>query len=97
MSMRFVWDPAKAEANERKHGVRFEDAVRVFFDPLHLSVQDRVEGGEYRWRTIGQVGGAIVLLVAHTVAQDGPASIETIRIISARRATPQERKRYANG
>ena len=97
MKMRFVWDPAKAESNHRKHGVRFEDAVRVFFDPLHLTVQDRVEGGEYRWQTIGQVGGAAVLLVAHTVTEEGPEPVETIRIISARRATPQERKRYANG
>ncbi len=97
MRMRFVWDPAKAESNHRKHGIRFEDAVRVFFDPLHLTVQDRVESGEYRWQTIGQVGGAAVLLVAHTVTEDGPEPIETIRIISARRATPQERKRYANG
>ena len=53
MKMRFVWDSAKAESNHRKHGVRFEDAVQVFFDPLHLTVQDRVEGGEYRWQTIG--------------------------------------------
>jgi uncharacterized protein len=97
MKMRFVWDPAKAESNHRKHGVQFEDAVRVFFDPLHLTVQDRVEGGEYRWQTIGQVAGAAVLLVAHTVTEDGPEPVETIRIISARRATPQERKRYANG
>jgi uncharacterized DUF497 family protein len=97
MRMRFVWDPAKAESNHRKHGVRFEDAVRVFFDPLHLTVQDRVEGGEYRWQTIGQVAGAAVLLVAHTVTEDGPEPVETVRIISARRATPQERKRYANG
>lgn len=97
MRMRFVWDPAKAESNQRKHGVRFEDAVHVFFDPLHLTVQDRVESGEYRWQTIGQVGGAAVLLVAHIVTEDGPEAVETIRIISARRATPQERKRYANG
>ena len=69
----------------------------MFFDPLHLTVQDRVEGGEYRWQTIGQVGGVAVLLVAHTVTEDGPKPDETIRIISARRATPQERKRYANG
>lgn len=95
--MRFVWDLAKAESNHRKHGVRFEDAVQVFFDPLHLTVQDRVEGGEYRWQTIGQVGGAAVLLVAHTVTEDGPEPVEVIRIISVRRATPQERKRYANG
>ena len=97
MRMRFVWDPAKAESNHRKHGIRFEDAVHVFFDPLHLTVQDRVEGGEYRWQTTGQVEGATVLLVAHTVTEDGPEPVETIRIISARRATPQERKRYANG
>lgn len=97
MRMRFVWDPAKAESNHRKHGIRFEDAAYVFLDPLHLTVQDRVEGGEYRWQTIGQVGGAAVLLVAHTVTEDGPEPVETIRIISARRATPQERKRYANG
>ena len=71
--------------------------MQVFFDPLHLTVQDRVEGGEYRWQTIGQVGGAAVLLVAHTVTEDGPEPVEVIRIISARRATPQERKRYANG
>ena len=69
----------------------------VFFDPLHLTVQDRVEGGEHRWQTIGQVGGAAVFLVAHTVTEDGPEPVETIRIISARRATPKERKRYANG
>lgn len=46
--------------------------MRAFFDPLHLTVQDRVEGGEYRWQTTGQVGGATVLLVAYTVTEDGP-------------------------
>ena len=99
MRMRFVWDPAKAESNHRKHGIRFEEAVRVFFDPLHLTVQDRVEGGEYRWQTLGVVHGVIVLLVAHTITEDEDKGepVEEIRIISARRATPQERKRYANG
>lgn len=51
-----------------------------------------------RWQTIGQVYGVIVLLVAHTIQDDeteeGP--VETIRIISARRATTTERKRYEN-
>lgn len=97
MKMRFVWDPAKAETNEKKHGIRFEDAVHVFADPLHLTVQDRIEGGEYRWQTVGKVYGAAVLLVAHLIIEGGPEPVETIRIISARRATPQERKRYANG
>ena len=95
--MRFVWDPAKAETNRRKHGVTFEDAVQVFRDPMHLTVQDRIEGGEYRWQTIGQINGAAILLVAHTITEPSPEPVETIRIISARPATPRERKRYANG
>ena len=97
VKIKFTWNPAKAESNRRKHGVRFEDAVHVFLDPLHLTVQDRIEGGEHRWQTIGQVYGTAVLLVAHTVTEVGPEATETIRIVSARRATPQERKRYANG
>lgn len=95
-STRFQWDSEKAESNYRKHGIRFEDAAQVFRDPLHLSTQDRIEDGELRWQTIGQVHGVVVLLVAHAVRDeendDGP--VETIRIISARRATKAERKRY---
>ena len=93
MTLRFTWDPAKAESNLRKHRVSFETAARVFADPFALSEQDRIEGGEFRWRTIRLVGGVLVLLVAHAVhdAEDGS---ETIRIISARRATTQERRGY---
>lgn len=97
MKMRFVWDPAKAESNERKHGVRFEDAAHVYFDPLYLTVQDRIEGGEYRWQTFGQVYSAAGLPITHLVTEVSPQPVETLRIISARRATPQEGKRYANG
>lgn len=97
MKLVFTWDPAKAASNRRKHGVGFEDAARVFDDPLHLTVQDRIENNEQRWQTIGQVRGAIILLVAHTVMEDGPEPVETIRIISARAATRRERKRYADG
>jgi len=97
MRVIFTWDSAKAMSNRRKHGVDFEDAVRVFDDPLHLTVQDRIENNEQRWQTIGQVYGAMILLVAHTITDYGPESFETIRIISARAATPRERKAYANG
>lgn len=97
MQVVFTWDPAKAAANRRKHGVDFEVAVRVFDDPLHLSVQDRIEDNEQRWQTIGRVHGAVILLVAHTITEDGPEPVETIRIISARAATRRERKLYANG
>lgn len=89
--IRFEWDPDKAASNLRKHGVSFLFASRVFDDPLHLSVQDRFENGETRWITFGLVDGQWVLAVAHTVI-DGED--EVIRIISARRATQQERQRY---
>jgi uncharacterized DUF497 family protein len=88
----FEWDEAKAKANERKHGVRFETAIRVFADPYALTEQDRIEGGELRWQTIGAVGGFVLLLVAHTVRDEGQDEI--IRIISARRAVRKEWKRY---
>jgi uncharacterized DUF497 family protein len=88
----FEWDDAKARTNERKHGVRFEDAMLVFADPFALVEQDRIEGGELRWQTLGLVGGVALLLAAHTVSSS-PGE-ETIRIISARKATRKERQRY---
>ena len=99
----FTWDEAKSRSNRKKHGVSFETAARVFDDPLHLSVQDRIEGGEERWQTLGQVGGVTVLLVAHTVTQEalgeevGEKPVEVVRIISARKADRKERKRYEEG
>ncbi len=97
---RFTWHEAKNLSNQRKHdGLGFEVAARVFLDPLHLSVQDRREGREQRWQTLGQVGGVTVLLVAHTFTEEGPtdAPIEVTHIISARRATRKERMRYEQG
>ena len=90
--MFFSWDDAKNQSNQRKHGVSFETAKHVFDDPLHLSRQDRVEGGEIRWQTLGMIEGVVLLLVAHTVTDDHGS--EHIRIISARQATKQERKIY---
>jgi uncharacterized protein len=88
----FEWDEAKARTNERKHGVRFDTAIRVFADPYALTEQDRIEGGELRWQTIGMVGGIVLLMVAHTVRDEG--GDEIIRIISARKAARKECKRY---
>ena len=88
----FEWDAAKAKSNERKHGVRFEDAMLVFLDPYALIEQDRIEEGELRWQTLGLAGGIVLLLVAHTIRTQEPD--EVIRIISARKATRKERKRY---
>jgi uncharacterized protein len=67
--MRFSWHPAKAESNLKKHGVSFAIAIRAFTDPFALSDQDRIEGGERRWQTLGLVEGHLLLLVAHTVVE----------------------------
>lgn len=95
----FIWDEGKNLSNQRKHGLSFEIAARVFLDPLHLSMQDRIENGEPRWQTVGQIDGLAVVLVAHTFTEKGPTEepVEVFRIISARPATRKERKRYENG
>ena len=80
---------SQAKSNLRKHGVRFEDAMLVFADPFAMVEQDRWEGGELRWQTLGLIGGIVLLLVAHTVR--GEEDDEIIRIISARKAIRKER------
>ena len=80
--MRFAWDPEKAASNLRKHGISFETAARVFGDPPAWTEQDRIEGGEYRWRTVGTVEGTLLLIVAHTAHEDArgdPHSIGATR------------------
>ena len=91
--IRFEWDPVKARAYKRKHRVSFEIAQRVFDDPDAFADQDRIEGGERRWQTLGMVDEVLLLLVAHTVELEG-SDHEIIRIISARRADATERQRY---
>lgn len=85
----------QGQSNRVKHGIRFEDAVLVFDDPQHLSQQDRVGNGEYRWQTIGLVHGIVVILVAHIIRFE--SGNEIIRIISARKADRKERSRYEHG
>ncbi|HFK5795097.1 TPA: BrnT family toxin [Enterobacter asburiae] len=95
MPTEFEWDTNKAKSNLIKHGIRFEEAVLVFDEPYHLSLQDRHENGEFRWQTIGLVHGLIVIMVAHTVRFE--SGDEVIRIISARKADRKERSRYEHG
>jgi uncharacterized DUF497 family protein len=96
MKRYFEWDEQKAEINLRKHGIRFEDAARVFDDPLAVTDQDRIENGEQRWQTVGMADGYLLLLVAHTVRFEDEG-IEVVRIISARRVDRAERRRYEHG
>jgi len=89
--VQFEWDPAKARLNRRKHGLEFEDAILVFDDPDALFSHDRMdETGELRWHAIGMIAGMSIVLVVHTVREEP----DVIRLISARRATRQERSRY---
>jgi len=88
----FEWDPAKDESNLAKHGVSFTEAALIWLDPNRIERQDRWENGEERWQSIGRVGGRLLLLVAHTIREEGRA--ETVRIISARQAARSERRLY---
>lgn len=92
MALFFEWDEAKNIANERKHGIRFEDAASVFRDPLHRTVVDPGDHEEERWRTFGLVDGRALVMVVHLNRDD--FGDEVIRIISARIATRKERKDY---
>lgn len=91
----FEWDPAKALANHRKHGVGFERAATVFHDPEALSLYDRPhsEAGEDRWITLGMDAHGQVLVVCHTWRDAGGGSARC-RIISARKATKTEVHQY---
>lgn len=93
--MLFTWDPVKAEANIKKHGVSFDLAVTIFSDPLHLSVLDGKEQGEQRWVTIGLAADCHTLVVVHLYRELG--NNELVRIISARKATRKEKKQYEEG
>ena len=89
--MDFEWNPEKAALNRRKHGVSFEEAVTVFYDPLSATFDDaRHSVGEQRLITIGFSSAGRLLVVSHT--ERGTA----LRIISARRATAHERKKHEN-
>jgi uncharacterized protein len=87
--MRFEWDREKAATNLRKHGIPFEEAISVFYDPLAATFPDPDHSiGEVRLITYGYSSQERLLVVAHTEGDD------TIRIISAREATTREKRRY---
>jgi uncharacterized protein len=91
----FEWDPAKARANLKKHGVSFEAAVAIFHDPHALSVFDvGHDDDEERWVTLGIAEQGRVLLVIHTFREMPSDQEITVRVISARRATRKEQRQY---
>ena len=89
--MRFSWDPDKARRNREKHGVSFDEASTVFGDPLAGTISDQGHSiGEFRYVTIGYSNeGRLVVVVHVELEEEGE-----MRIISAREATTNERKKY---
>lgn len=85
--MTYQWDPNKAKSNQKKHGVRFADAVFVFEDENAITIEDEHET-ENRFITIGRDILLRILVVVYTFRG------HIIRIISARKATTRERKIY---
>jgi len=100
--IRFEWDEAKNLSNQRKHGVSFQLASQVFRDPSRVLLMDRVVDGEQRWNVLGFVseasGGILLMAVAHTIREELELGriVEVVRIISARKASPKERRDYAD-
>ena len=89
--MRYEWDSAKATTNTSKHGVRFADAVAVFADEAALT-RDDPHPEEERYVTMGMDAFGQVLVVVYTWR-----GVDTIRLLSARRATLNEQRHYAGG
>ena len=89
MSLQFEWDDKKANINRRKHGVTFEEATTAFADELSITIDDPLHSqDEDRLILIGMSQEFKTLVVVHVEKR------ETIRIISARKATKQEQKFY---
>jgi len=90
--MRFEWDSRKARRNLHKHRVSFEEAATAFRDPLSVTAPDLTHSSaESRFVTFGLSATGKLLTISHT--ERG----ESVRIITARRATKQERKIYEEG
>ncbi|MBN1847183.1 MAG: BrnT family toxin [Deltaproteobacteria bacterium] len=87
--MQFEWDREKEKQNIKKHGISFDEAVTVFYDPLSATFNDPDHSiSEHRLITIGFSSKGHLFVVSHTERGD------TIRIINARPATAGERRRH---
>ena len=88
MTVDYEWDPAKAAANVEKHGVSFADAVTALKDELALTIPDPDSVGEDRFVSVGMDATGQILVTVFTFRAD------VVRIISSRKASKGERKRY---
>jgi len=86
--MEFEWDEQKNQANIKKHGMNFADAHKVFEYPMLVNLDDRQDYGEDRWTGVGLMDMRVVVIVFTEPDEN------TIRVVSFRKATSSERKRY---
>lgn len=94
MDYHFEWDPVKAKRNHQKHQISFQRATTIFRDPLMISIFDDTHShDEERWVTMGRDEQGVILVASHTFRKMDSAHW-TIRMISARKATPEERRQY---
>ena len=91
MSLQFEWNDKKARLNKRKHKLTFEEASTIFGDPLSITISGTVHSfGEDRFITIGTSINNKLIVVVHAGRDD------IVRIISARKATQNEKRHYEN-
>jgi uncharacterized protein len=88
MHMDYQWDPVKAQANAKKHGIEFADAIGVFDDPEAITIEDPDSEGEQRFLSIGLDILGRIIVVAYTYR------VDDVRLISARKATKKEVRIY---
>jgi len=87
--MDIEYDPRKSASNLKKHGVSFDDAVTALFDPMALAREDDDAQGEARFVAVGQFSTRHLITVCYTLRKQ-----EIIRLISARKASTNERRQY---
>jgi uncharacterized protein len=87
--VRFEWDEAKNQSNQRKHGLNFTEARRVFTPSLFVDIDDRADYGEDRYVGLGLLDGRVVVVIFTQPDE------ETVRVISLRKATSYEREQYS--
>ncbi|MDJ0583054.1 BrnT family toxin [Crocosphaera sp.] len=86
--MDFEWDENKNKQNQEKHGISFEEAQEIFNGIVFTAIDERFFDNEIREISIGAIQGVVIVTVAHT-ERNGK-----IRLISARKATPKERRQF---
>ncbi len=91
LTMDITWDPNKAETNFKKHGIRFSDAEMVLYDSFAMTIEEQIVANELRYVTVGTDAVGRTLAVVYSYRSD------TIRLISARKATRKERTQYEEG